>query len=78
METPSNRSRQQTRLALVQMRCGPDPSENRARAVEKIREAARRGAGIVCLPELFASQYFCQSRTSPARRANSWANSPPN
>ena len=50
----------QTRLALVQMLCSPDPVENRARAVEKIREAAARGAGIVCLPELYASQYFCQ------------------
>ena len=50
----------QTRLALVQMRCSPDPIENRARAVEKIREAAAKGAGIVCLPELYASQYFCQ------------------
>lgn len=50
----------QTRLALVQMRCSPDPAENRVRAVEKIREAAAGGAGIVCLPELYASQYFCQ------------------
>ena len=50
----------QIRLALVQMRCAPEPAENRARAVEKIREAAARGAGIVCLPELYASQYFCQ------------------
>ncbi len=50
----------QTRLALVQMRCSPEPGENRARAVEKIREAAAKGAGIVCLPELYASQYFCQ------------------
>ena len=45
----------------MQMRCGPDPAENRARAVEKIRDAAARGANIVCLPELFASQYFCQA-----------------
>ena len=43
------------------MRCGPAPAENRARAVEKIRAAAARGANIVCLPELFASQYFCQT-----------------
>ena len=50
----------QIRLALVQMRCSPDPVENRARAVEKIREAAAKGAGVVCLPELYASQYFCQ------------------
>ncbi len=49
-----------TKLALIQMRCAPEPEENRARAVEKIREAAAQGAGIVCLPELFTSQYFCQ------------------
>ena len=53
-------SSQKTTLALIQMRCSPDPEENRARAVEKIREAAGKGAGIICLPELFASQYFCQ------------------
>ena len=51
---------QKTRVALVQMRCSPVPDENRARAVEKIREAAAQGANIVCLPELYASQYFCQ------------------
>ena len=53
-------SSQPTTLALIQMRCSPDPEDNRARAVEKIREAAGKGANIVCLPELFASQYFCQ------------------
>lgn len=53
-------SSQTTKLALIQMRCSPEPEENRARAVEKIRAAARQGAGIVCLPELFTSQYFCQ------------------
>src|SRR5581483_11978923 len=47
-------------LALVQMRCGADADENVARALDRIREAARRGAGIVCLPELFRTPYFCQ------------------
>lgn len=51
---------QPTKLALIQMRCSPEPAENRARAVDKIREAAGQGATIICLPELFASQYFCQ------------------
>src|SRR5256885_14085051 len=51
----------QTRVALVQMRCGPEPDKNFAHAVEFIREAAGRGAQIVCLPELFRSQYFCQT-----------------
>ena len=49
-----------TRLALVQMRCAPEPEINRDRAAAKVREAAARGAKVVCLPELFASQYFCQ------------------
>src|SRR5246127_2822184 len=50
-----------TKIALIQMRCGADPEENRVRAIEFIRDAARQGAEIVCLPELFRSQYFCQS-----------------
>ncbi|MBV9127488.1 MAG: carbon-nitrogen hydrolase [Verrucomicrobia bacterium] len=50
-----------TRLALVQMACAPEPDVNRRRAVEKIRAAAAQCANVVCLPELFASQYFCQS-----------------
>jgi N-carbamoylputrescine amidase len=47
-------------VALVQMRMGADPEANFASAIEHIREAARRGAQIVCLPELFRTQYFCQ------------------
>jgi N-carbamoylputrescine amidase len=49
-------------VGLVQMRCGEDPTENLARAIEGIEEAARRGARIVCLQELFRSQYPCQSQ----------------
>jgi N-carbamoylputrescine amidase len=47
-------------IALVQMSMGPDPEANFAAAVKYIREAARMGARIVCLPELFRTQYFCQ------------------
>ncbi|MEY2536966.1 MAG: N-carbamoylputrescine amidase [Verrucomicrobiota bacterium] len=50
-----------TKAALVQMRCGPDPEDNFARAVQFIRDAASNSAKIVCLPELFRSQYFCQT-----------------
>src|SRR5438034_1261655 len=50
-----------TKIALIQMRCGPEPEKNFSRAVELIRDAARGGAEIVCLPELFRSQYFCQT-----------------
>jgi len=48
------------KIGLVQMSMGPDPEANFAAALERVREAARRGAGIVCLPELFRTQYFCQ------------------
>jgi N-carbamoylputrescine amidase len=43
------------------MRCGPERDANLAHAIDFIRDAAKRGAQIVCLPELFRSQYFCQS-----------------
>jgi N-carbamoylputrescine amidase len=49
------------KVALVQMRCGSDPEKNLQRAVEFVRDAAAQQAQIVCLPELFRSQYFCQS-----------------
>jgi N-carbamoylputrescine amidase len=48
------------KVGLVQMRMGPDPEVNLASAIENARDAARRGAQIVCLPELFQAQYFCQ------------------
>jgi len=47
-------------VGLVQMRCSRDPAENLARAEGKIREAAARGAQIICLPELFRTEYFCR------------------
>ncbi len=48
------------RIALVQMQMGADPEANFTSALRHIREAARMGANIVCLPELFRTQYFCQ------------------
>ena len=48
------------RVGLAQMACSPDPDDNLARACERVREAAKLGANIVCLPELFRTQYFCQ------------------
>ena len=47
-------------IGLVQMTCSPAPRENLAKAIARVREAAARGAQIVCLQELFTSQYFCQ------------------
>ena len=48
------------RIGLVQMACALDPNENFAKAEWKIREAAGRGAQIICLQELFRTQYFCR------------------
>jgi N-carbamoylputrescine amidase len=47
-------------VGLVQHRCSANADENLGRAVAGIREAAQRGAQIVCLQELFRTPYFCQ------------------
>jgi N-carbamoylputrescine amidase len=47
-------------VGLVQMAMSADPRENLARAEKHIAEAARAGADLVCLPELFRGRYFCQ------------------
>ncbi|WP_447968935.1 carbon-nitrogen hydrolase [Nitrospira sp. M1] len=48
------------KIGLIQMSCSPNASENTERAVSRIEEAVRGGAALICLPELFRSQYFCQ------------------
>jgi N-carbamoylputrescine amidase len=48
------------RVGLIQMSCSPDTDANLEKAAVRVREAARAGAQIVCLPELFRAQYFCQ------------------
>jgi N-carbamoylputrescine amidase len=45
---------------LVQMSCTESPDANLQKAASKVEDAAQNGAEIVCLPELFRSQYFCQ------------------
>lgn len=52
------------RVGLVQMSCSTDPDENLRKAAERVREAAARGAQIVCLQELFRSQYFCREENA--------------
>ncbi|HEY3444477.1 MAG TPA: carbon-nitrogen hydrolase [Paludibaculum sp.] len=54
----------QFRLGLAQMACSTDPAENLDKAVAQVREAAARGAQIICLQELFRSQYFCREESA--------------
>jgi len=51
-------------VGLVQMRSSANAEENLARAAKKIREAAARGAQIICLHELFRSEYFCREENA--------------
>ena len=48
------------RVGLVQMSATPDPDKNLQRAIDRLHQAVAKGAQIVCLPELFQTQYFCQ------------------
>jgi N-carbamoylputrescine amidase len=51
-------------IGLIQMSCSTDPRENLAKAEARIREAAKQGAQIICLQELFRSQYFCREENA--------------
>ncbi len=48
------------KVGLVQMHMTADPQDNLRRAVAGCEEAAGKGAQVICLPELFRSEYFCQ------------------
>jgi N-carbamoylputrescine amidase len=56
-----SRAENVTTVGLVQMSCEPEPEKNLKKAIAGINDAAKRGAQIVCLQELFRSQYFCQT-----------------
>jgi N-carbamoylputrescine amidase len=47
-------------VGLIQMRCDGSPASNLAKALDRVGQAARQGAQIIALPELFCSPYFCQ------------------
>ena len=49
------------RVGLIQMACSLDPNENLAKVEWRIRDAAAKGAQIICVQELFRSRYFCQT-----------------
>lgn len=47
------------KIGLIQMSCVKDKSSNVSKTIEKISDAAAKGAQIICLQELFTSLYFC-------------------
>lgn len=46
-------------VGLVQMSCTADKQENLDKAIKQIRVAAKKGAQIICLQEIFTTLYFC-------------------
>lgn len=48
-------------VGIVQMSCTASKEENTRKAMQLTREAAAKGAKIVCLQELFSSLYFCDT-----------------
>jgi N-carbamoylputrescine amidase len=52
------------RTGLVQMSCSTDSKANLSKAEHKIEEAAKNGAQVICLQELFRSQYFCRDENA--------------
>ena len=51
---------QKFKVGLVQMAMSADPQQNVEKAAARVADAARRGAQVVCLPELYRTPYFCQ------------------
>jgi N-carbamoylputrescine amidase len=60
MTTNNSKTTPNKRIGLIQLSCVPDTAANLDKAADKVREAARAGANVICLPELFRAQYFCQ------------------
>ena len=61
---PKNAKKDEITIGLVQMNMSSDTTANLEKAIKKIKEAASKGAQVVCLPELFMSEYFCQEEDS--------------
>lgn len=54
------------KIGLVQTEAAEDPAANTAKTVERVREAASKGANVVCLQELYRTRYFPQSPRAEA------------
>ncbi|MCA9264170.1 MAG: carbon-nitrogen hydrolase [Planctomycetales bacterium] len=58
---PVNALPTQVQIGLLQFACESNPDRNQDHAEQLIRQAARDGAQIICLPELYRTPYFCQT-----------------
>ena len=58
---PKKAKSRTVKVGLIQMSCGPNPDANLKKAIACIGTATKNGAQIVCLQDLFRSQYFCQT-----------------
>lgn len=47
-------------IAVLQLEFSPNPADNEKKALDWVTKAAKQGADVICLPELYRSQYFCQ------------------
>lgn len=54
------KNKENYRIGVLQLAFSADVNKNLKKAVEWVKKAAKQGAEIVCLPELYRSQYFCQ------------------
>lgn len=58
---PANAHHRRVQVAVIQMTCVPDKAPNVRKAIDRIEDAAARGAQVICLQELFHNQYPCQT-----------------
>ncbi|MDE1767999.1 MAG: carbon-nitrogen hydrolase [Candidatus Micrarchaeota archaeon] len=61
---PKKIDNEEVTIGLIQMSMSESPQENLDKALKRIDEAAKKGANIICLPELFKSRYFCQEENA--------------
>ena len=70
------------KVGIIQMSCEASKASNNLKAIEKIKEAAQKGAQIICLQELFSSLYFCDVESYEnfklVKQLKNYQNSPSN
>lgn len=60
MSKAKSTSSNKFKIGLIQISLGKNPDDNLKKAIAWVESAAKKGADVICLPELFRSQYFCQ------------------